>query len=78
MGHIKWLSNAIRTQCFYLRHESLTIRRIVLMNFVEGEGIAENPTSYLSDSNNTRPSKIYRFLTDYDLVPRDGTPIALR
>jgi len=81
VSHFKWLSDAIRMECFYLQHESLTTQRVGLMKFVEGKDIVENPTNYVADSSNIRPSrmdtKVYSFPTAYDLVPRDGTPIAL-
>lgn len=80
-SHFKWLSNTIKTECFYLQHESLTIERVGLMNFVEGKDIVENPTNEVSDSSNIRlgrmDTKVYSFPTACDLVPRDKTSITL-
>lgn len=64
-----------------MQHESLTIERVGLVNFIEGKDIVENPTNDVSDSSSIKldrmDTKEYSFPTAYDLVPRDKTPIAL-
>lgn len=69
MDHLKLHFNAIRAAHFYLQHKSLIIHQVA-SNFVEGEGTAEKPISYVSAFNNVKASrmdtKIHSFLQDHN------------